>query len=298
MIRAFCGKNGHGKSFAMIQRMVIPSWETGRVVVSNIALYPEELGYPTELYRPLESFSDISRLGRYMVRRCETCGHRARGRECRRCGLDGLVVELPRLDAEGKLWSITDNKPCTLLLDEITSVLPARDAVNVPPELQRMLNQFRKPDVWVGWTAPAWARADLMLREVTMDVTICSPFLPLLFSKKVPGSAWPSHRAFVQSRFDAFDYEEADATGQKQFLRGQHKRVWRKAVIKKVQAAYDTQEGVELLDHIQCGDCGGKFSRKVCKCGDSSHRPKPTASAPPAAATGPTGPPRLPSKAA
>ena len=274
MIRAFVGRNGYGKTLGMVAQMAIPSWRAGRPTVANFGLHPEKLGYPevvlgvdgpVPLAIRLRSYLDIPRLGRHMDEHGEP--RRLTDAEAAALG-----------EEPGALWSITGNLPCTLLLDEITSVLPARDAVNVPPELQRMLNQFRKPDVWVGWSAPAWARADLMLREVTMDVVESRPVLEWLTSKTVKGQSWKQHRCFRWTVYDAFEYEEADAgrvswnaVGSKRsFLLSPRRR-------KLIQSVYNTLEGVELLDHIQCGVCGGRIPRKVCR-GHDERRPKAVAS--------------------
>jgi len=266
MIRAFVGRNGGGKSLAMTYLMAMVSWAMGRVVISNFRLYPEAVGYPAHLHRMLgesiravdpaaEKWLEIPRLGEYF---------------------DG--GRKPKMHPDGGLWSLTGNQGCTLLLDEITSVLPARDAVNVPQELQRMLNQFRKPDVWLGWAAPAWERADLMLREVTQTVTECRPFMPAWTQKNIPGQRWPIQRAFQFIDYDAFEYEEFHRKAgdiQKYDLRQEGRTIlWKPKVRKLVQSAYDTREGVDLLDHISCENCGGKRARKVCKCGEGSYKSK------------------------
>lgn len=263
----FVGKNGFGKTHAAVQYGVIPCWEAGRKVVSNITLFPEELGFPDALYRPLMDWAEIPRLGRHEKVVCAECGWRCHGEVCRRCG--GVPTSVPKLHPDGGLWSITENRGVGLLLDEVTAVLPARDAVNVPPELQRMLNQFRKPDIApVMVTAPAWARADLMLREVCQFVVESEPVLPAFLSKRVKGAGptWMQHRAFRRYWFDAFEYEEAEVRGSLSMLRPVKTR-WLLSPSKRrrVNAAYDTLEGVDLMDHIACGVCGGKFRRETCK---------------------------------
>src|SRR5690606_32385944 len=113
------------------EEVVIPAWRQGRPVVSNMPLYPERLGFPSRLYRPLMSWREITELS-----------------------------------------------SCELVLDEISSALPSRQAQSVPPQLVRILNQLRKTDVRCSWTAPSWARADVLLREVTQAVTVCQGRMP------------------------------------------------------------------------------------------------------------------------
>lgn len=67
---------------------------------------------------------------------------------------------------------------CVLLLDEITSAFPSRESGSMPAEIVRRLNQLRKVGVTVVWTAPAWERADKVLREVTNQVVVCRGMLP------------------------------------------------------------------------------------------------------------------------
>ena len=138
-----------------------------------------------------------------------------------------------------------------------------------------MLNQFRKPDIApVMVTAPAWARADLMLREVCTHVIESEPVLPFFLSKRIKGAGptWMQHRVFRRYWFDAFEYEEAEVRGSISALRP----IRRKMLIdpkrrRRVNASYDTYEGVDLMDHIACGVCGGKFRRKTCDAPDK-HR--------------------------
>lgn len=272
-ITFYVGWNGFGKTHAAVQYGVLPAWEAGRTVVSNITLFPEEGGFSEDLYRPLSDWAEIPRLGRHQKRICGACGWRVRAEECRRCG--GEPVDVPKMHPDGGLWSITGNVGVGLLLDEVTAVLPARDAVNVPPELQRMLNQFRKPDIApVSFTAPAWARLDLMAREVVTTVVESQPVFPLLFSKRTGsgGSTWMEHRIFKRFWFNAMEYEEATVRGTEAMLVPQ-RRKWLVSQTKRhlVNRLYDTLEGVDLMDHIACGVCGGKYRRQTCNTPDQ-HR--------------------------
>lgn len=263
----FVGRNGFGKTHAMVEHGVLPCWRQGRTVVSNISLYPEELGYPADLYQPLnEPLLELPRLGRHVKRLCVGCRQRCRAETCRSCGESSL--EVTRAHPDGGMWSLTGNKGVGLVMDEITTMFPSRDSVSLPPELQRLLNQWRKPDIApVMLSAPAWARADLMIRETCTAVVESEPWLPLLFSKRPPTTwGWPSHRAFIRRWYDPFAYEQADATGKWEMCPATRlARSWRPKANRAVQAAYDTFEGVELADHIACGICGGKTMRGSCK---------------------------------
>lgn len=182
---------------------------------------------------------------------------------------------------------VDELEACTLLLDEITSVFPSRQAMSLPPQFARVLQQLRKRDVDVAWTAPSWQRADRLLREVTAEVWLCRGYMP----KTDEGSTWPSNRLFRFKRYSAEDYEEFTldkarklrATGNRWYWRTRH----------EAHTMYDTNEGVALLDHLDdvgiCVSCGGSRSRPKCRC--TTERPDAggrRVSADPAAAATPS----------
>ena len=243
-IRAFVGANGGGKTLAMVESMVLRSWLAGRPVVTNLALYPERLGYPDDLYVPLESWRQIPTL-------------------------EGV----------------------TLLLDEISSVLPSRQAMSVPPQLVRVLNQLRKGDVQLGWTAPNWARCDVLLREVTQAVTVCRGAVPDRWERVSTGAArwnrppllddngakvrpqrgWGANRFFTWITYDAVEFDEFTYSAVKQVRPRETRRYWRPR--HEADIAYDTLQGVDLLDHLDdvgvCVGCGGNRTRPRCTCASS-----------------------------
>jgi len=158
---------------------------------------------------------------------------------------------------------IPDLRGCVLIVDEITAALPSRQSQSLPAELARVLNQLRKVDVEVAWTAPSWARADKMLREVTGSVTVCKGMFP-----EDNGTAWPSNRLFRWVTFSAEDFDEFTFSAQiklrpmrrKWYLRKRH----------EAHKMYDTLASVMLLDHLDytsvCPLCDGARRRHVCKC--------------------------------
>jgi hypothetical protein len=243
-IEAYVGPNGSGKTYGAVLFSVIPAWEAGRPVVSNLRLYPERLGFSADLFEPLESWRQIPHMrNRY------------------------------------------------LLLDEISSVLPSRQAAGVPPDLLRRMNQLRKADVRVGWTAPNWARCDILLREVTQAVTTSRSRMPDHFVR-TPGSylmprypsgriarkdngkrqrtppGWEPRRWFTYLTYDAIEFEEFNAAAVKGVKPKSVIHHWRPK--HNVQNAYGTLEEVGLMDHLddvgQCLACGGHRRRRNCDC--------------------------------
>jgi hypothetical protein len=187
-----------------------------------------------------------------------------------------------------------------LFLDDISSVLPSRESRSVPPDLVRRLNQLRKADSAVAWTAPAWGRCDLVLREVTRAVTVCHSFFPDGWTRQSgtvswrhpsgvvlvdeagrkvrSSSGWEPRRLFQWTTYDADEFSgEFTAAVQKKVKARSSKLHWRPAAwtfgqgrSEMVQDAYGTMEEVGLLDHLDdvgvCVACGGQRSRARCSC--------------------------------
>jgi hypothetical protein len=99
------------------------------------------------------------------------------------------VEELPDLMA--------DLGTCNVVLDEAGAMFASRDTGR-NKAFEKSVQQLRKFDARLLWTAPAFARADKILREVTFDVILCQPIIKF----RVPGKAWPSTRLIFQKRFD------------------------------------------------------------------------------------------------
>ena len=258
-IQAFVGANGGGKTLAAVEMCVLPAWRSGRMVLANMALYPERLGYDAGLYQPLRSWRDIVRAGRCLEPEpCEPgeCEH-----------------------------SATAGYGCLLVLDEASAALPSRQAGSVPPQLVRVLNQLRKRDVELVWTAPAYARMDVVVRECTQAVTVCTGLLPDRRPRLVePGerrwrppvdpdgepaeAGWAPRRLFSWVTYEAMSYDEF-TLGKTAKLRPKAKRLyWRTR--HDAMHVYGTLEGADLLDHLSdsgaCMDCGLPRKREHCSC--------------------------------
>jgi hypothetical protein len=169
-----------------------------------------------------------------------------------------------------------------ILLDEITSVLPSRSFASVPPELQRVLNQLRKRDVEVVWTAPNWARSDLLLREVTQLVTVCRGYGRQRYKRGPDGwvrnedgkrvrtnSRWPNRKLFRWSTYDAMEYDDYQDRRQN-VIKTKWERWYYRSHGKRDPWAYETLEPVGLLDHLDdlgsCLQCGRQRKRSYCSC--------------------------------
>jgi len=195
---------------------------------------------------------------------------------------------------------LTRLENCVLLLDEISSSLPSRSFSSVPPQLIRMLNQLRKVDVECVWTAPNWARADTVLREVTQRVTLCKGFVPDRYVRDfgVPpwykpyapraigidgrpvkrSPRWPSNSLFRYRTYDAQAFEEFSVNVTKTLRPLESHWYWRPW--HDDQYLYSTLDSVSLLDHVDdigvCMGCGGSRKRHICSCDRQAHRAEVT----------------------
>lgn len=99
-------------------------------------------------------------------------------------------------------------------------------------EFLALVQQLRKANARFFWTAPAYARADKVLREVTQVVVKCRG----IGNVQRPADVWPQPRFVVNAAFDANDF---DSMGQR--VRDTQKRVgvkvWR---VRPAGALFDT----------------------------------------------------------
>lgn len=86
---------------------------------------------------------------------------------------------------------------CNVVLDEAGAMFASRDTGR-NKAFEKTVQQLRKYDARLLWTAPAFARADKILREVTFTAILCQS----LRKKRARGVAWPSTRVVLQKSFD------------------------------------------------------------------------------------------------
>ena len=157
-----------------------------------------------------------------------------------------------------------------LLMDEMTGVAHSRHSSSLPPKIELLMNQFRKADIAVRWTAPDWARADKLVRETTRGVTVCAGSMAV----KDGTSLWPSNRRFRIRTFDAAEFDEF--TYNKSEKLKPLIKDWFWAVGHRVREAYDTKQSVIMLgvtsDAGVCVACAGTRRRPECSCDDYVNR--------------------------
>lgn len=153
------------------------------------------------------------------------------------------------------LRQLVELHDCLVLLDEVSVIFSSRTSASLPNEVQVLLQTARHRNITIIWTAPAWQRCDVMLREVTQAVLSVSPLL-----RKGDGDTpWPTPRLTLAGLLDTSS-GKTDATPTK---------VLRRALARPVKmdsfGAYDTHADTPLLGlHLQtgvCMDCGGSMTR-------------------------------------
>lgn len=164
-----------------------------------------------------------------------------------------------------------------MLFDEVTGIAGSREAMGMPVAVQNILQQLRRRDCILLWTAPAWGRADSIIRSCTIAVTVCRGYLPDNSATRGDTPAtWVPKRLFRARTFSAIDFEEYTASMTSQNKRGESKLrsvvvQWWWGPSSRVFRAYNTLDAVsrvgEVLDGGRCATCGGRRAVPVCKCG-------------------------------
>lgn len=167
-------------------------------------------------------------------------------------------------------WSqFEEAEHCDVVMDEMTGVAHSRGS-GLPPEIMLILNQLRKREVILRWTAPAWARADLLIRECTNAVTACVGSYPARGS----GGLWLPNRRFLYRTYDTADFDDFTAGKRERLAPDIKEWVWGPG--SRAFSSYDTREAVTRLGQTSdagiCVGCGGSRRRQECSCADYQAR--------------------------
>lgn len=253
-IQCFIGPNGSGKSASMIQTL-LPVLEG----------MPWECDNPDHLHTQRGVYSGVRRvLSTVAILDADT-------------GEDHFLYE--RLSD----WKqVLEAEHCELVFDEVTGIAGSREALGMPVAVQNILQQLRRRDVLLMWSAPSWARADSIIRSCTQLVTDCRGWLPdrsLLKGDAPP--AWLPRRLFKARSFAAIDFDEWTAAkanqqaGSKQHALRPVMVQWWWGPRSLVFASYNTYGAVsrvgEVLDGGRCAHCGGRRAVPKCECDTHNH---------------------------
>lgn len=152
--------------------------------------------------------------------------------------------------------------------DEISGIASSRDHNNLHSEVINRLHQLRKIDVTFSWTAPAWRRADLSLREVTFAVTECRGYLPdnSVATREDGAVLWAPRRLFRFATYDMRDFDEWSA-GKRERVRPEVSE-WFSGTGSREFSSYRTLDAVDRLeayDPKACPSCGLARRQQYCK---------------------------------
>lgn len=156
------------------------------------------------------------------------------------------------------LRELLDLRDTTVLLDEVSTMFSSRNTMNLPSEVVTFLQTMRHQGVTLRWTAPAWSRADVLIREVTQVYVGVRP----LIRRRVAGEFWPRPVLAAVGVLDCVDVAtdaNPETVLKRRIVRPQLLPGW---------GAYDTYaDAVRIGWHVQSGsciDCGGTIPREKC----------------------------------
>jgi hypothetical protein len=272
-IHAYVGPNGHGKSLAMVYD-TLPSLDAGRPVLSTVRL----LDYRDPRPCPGGARCDDPD-GHAVLRRTVTLvTDEDTGEHSIVFGTvdTGEVhpISHPYYVPLRTYPQLLDWRDGDVLFDEVVGLAHSRDFKSMPGEVASLLQQLRRRGIVLRWTAPAWGRADTILREVTQAVTLCMGTFPER-AKVKPGEAprlWGERRVFYWRTFDALLMDEFEARRAVNV----EPEVWQWFVRpgRDAGSAYWTLDTVSGLTTHDAGGlcltCNGKRFVPKCSCPDHS----------------------------
>lgn len=176
-------------------------------------------------------------------------------------------------------WSqMLEAEHCDVLFDEVLGIANSRASHGMPVQVTVLLNQLRRRDIVLRWTAPAWARADKVIRECTQAVTVCKGWMgktiegPAASTGEIP--MWKAKRLFRWVTYDALDFEEW--TLAKESKLSALNKSWFWGPDSPAFHSYRTLDPVsrvgEVLEGGTCAHCGGAKTRPKCSCSQETHR--------------------------
>lgn len=279
-IHGYCGPNGSGKSLAMVHDTLL-TLSGGRQVLSTVRLLDYRSPRPCAAVPIALGVDDDHGHARWDANGCDDpAGHYVRRRaavwNAESEVFDTVVHDTGRVHAAAhplyvplRNWAqLLTFSNGDVLLDEVTGVANSRDSASMPSEVGNLLVQLRRRDIQLRWSAPAWARADKILREVTFAVTDCRGHLAKQRQTEDGARMWRDRRLSVWRTFDTAAYEDwaTDEGETAEPLMSQ--TFWRPGSV--TERSYDTVDGVSAISTLNdagnCLSCGGTRARRKCSC--------------------------------
>lgn len=192
--------------------------------------------------------------------------------------LDHLTGEPHPLYIPFVHWDqVRDFRGGDLLLDEVVGIANSRSS-GMPDDIQNILAQLRRRDVLMRWTAPAYQRADLVIRETSQAITLLHGYAKDRKIVRQRGDAvgavraWAPNRLFSAITYDAGDmsqFNAASARGEQSKLKPKFVE-WFWGPSSPVFDAYNTMDAVNQVSSL-CPIDGGRRMSKTCK---GNHTPE------------------------
>jgi hypothetical protein len=158
-----------------------------------------------------------------------------------------------------------------VLMDEIVGIAASvPGSQGLPIEVQLLLNQLRRRDILLRWTAPSWSRGNIVLREVTQAVTVCRGSWAVYEDRGDDSRLWGMNRLFRWTTYDAMELTQWTDSKEHKLKGVANAWFWRPG--SWAEASYDTFDSVDNVDSGEgyCFNCGGKRPKRVypnCTCG-------------------------------
>jgi hypothetical protein len=169
-----------------------------------------------------------------------------------------------------RTWDqLLDFRDGDVLFDEVLGIAASESGRSLPKAVQLLLNQLRRRDILLRWTAPAWSRANIVLREVTQAVTVCRGYLPKYENRGDDSRQWGMNRLFRWNTYDAMEFATWSDNKEAQLKGKQNAWLWRPGCW--AEQSYDTFDSVDNVDSGEgyCFRCGGERPKKKldpCTC--------------------------------
>lgn len=166
---------------------------------------------------------------------------------------------------------LIDAEHTDVLMDEVNGVASSREFQRMDYRVANKLVQLRRSDCVLRWSAPNWARADKLMREVTQSVTECRGYFSgatvAATGERSSTALWAPKRVFRFRTFDTAEFEEWSA-GKREKLRPVVAE-WFRGVNSDAFASYDTLDAVHMVAGMTpedtCTVCEGRIVRHTCK---------------------------------
>lgn len=164
-----------------------------------------------------------------------------------------------------QLLEFTDG---AVFMDEVGGIASSRESSSLPFQVARELQKLRKRNVTLTWTAPAWARADKIMRECTQLAVFCRGLASKAQTSDDMTAAWRVNRATYAKSYDARALDSDSAHKRSVTKAKGHDLLWLPGL--DALKAYDTYDVVSSLgwanDSGICMGCGGRRAAPRCDC--------------------------------